>query len=216
MIQDIQESKTFDSATPLSRSPSPAAQRIQLCVKLLAGFIAIVATIFLLPNRPHLYFDLGIAALLILAIVAAARFSLRQCIERPHAEMGSLMHGVAVAGAICGVLVVALTGDAAGVDEVLRLSVGCSAAAVIGAAWALIAGILAYWPVHFLTTKVVPLSFRNRAIATGTVAGLLAFSPLIATQHFRWPYLGGTLLTALCTHRAAAMHRRYTRRKNAD
>lgn len=216
MMQDIQEPKTFDSTTPLSLTSTPPLRRYELCAKLLAGFAAVVATVILLPDRPHLYFDLGIAVLLILAIIGLARFSLRQYIERPHAEMGSLMHGVAAAGAICGVLVVALTGESVGVDGIVRLCVGFTTFAVIGAAWALIAGILAYWPVHFVTTKLVSLSFRNRAAVTGAVAGLLAFAPLLATRRFHWAYLGGTLLTALCTQRAAAMHRRYTRRKNVD
>ena len=153
MMQDIQEPKTFDSATPLSTTRSSASQRIRQGGKLLLIAYTLVQTFLLLPDRPHLYFDLGIAALLIVGITYLARFSLRQYIERPHAEMGSLMHGVAAAGAIYGVLAVALTGESAGVDKIVRLCVGFSAAAVIGAAWALVGGIVAYWPFIFSRRK---------------------------------------------------------------
>lgn len=212
-MQDIQDRKTFESPTPLSTSQPLPWKRIAFCAKLLAATVVFIAIVVLLPQRPHLYFDLGVAVLLIIAIVWGARFSLRQYIERPHAEMGSLMHGVAAAGAIFGVLAVALTGDAGGVDEVLRLTISFSVVSVLVAAWTLFAGILVYWPVHFISTKLFKLSFRSQAVAIGAVAGLLAFSPLFATTGLHWAIAAGTLLTAVCTHRAAAMHRRYTRRK---
>ncbi|MCE9607208.1 MAG: hypothetical protein K8U03_20165 [Planctomycetia bacterium] len=188
-------------------------KRIRLCAKLLAGAAAVGAVSLWLPERPHLYFDLGIAVLLLMGILFAARFSLRQYIERPHAEMISLMHGVAAAGAIYGVLAVAFSGDSVGVEEVLRLTVGFTVAATLGAAWALIAGIVCYWPVYALTRKVLKLSFRHEAAAIGAVAGLLAFTPLLATGEFRWTVVAASTLSALCTHRAAALHQRYTRRK---
>lgn len=212
MMQDIQEPKTFDSPSPLFNLRSLPRKRIQQSAKLLGIAGAVITTVMLVPDRPHIYFDLGIALVFIGAIIAVGRYSLRQNIERPHADMGSLLHGLGVAGATYGVLTIALTGDSVGVEEILRLTVGFSIGAVLGAAWTVLIGILAYWPVHVVVRNLFKGSYRQEAVTLGLLVGGLALVPVVVTAGLNWTLYASALLTALCAHRAAAMHKRFMRR----
>jgi hypothetical protein len=212
MMHDIQEPKTFDSPSPLFRLQSLSGKRFQLCAKLLAIFVALIVATFWLPDRPHLYFDLGIALIFIGAIIAIGRYSLRENIERPHADMGSLLHGLGVAGAIYGVLTIALTGDSVGVEEILRLTVGYSIGAVLGAAWLVLIGILVYWPVHVVVRKVFKRNYRQEAATLGLLTGGLALVPVVVMSGMNWAPVAAGLLCGVCAHRAAAIHKRFMRR----
>lgn len=212
MMQDIQEPKTFDSPSPLFSLQALSGKRFRLCAKLLAVFVAVIVAMLWLPDRPHLYFDLGIALIFLGAIIAVGRYSLRQNIERPHAEMGSLLHGIGVAGAIYGVLWIALTGDSVGVEEILRLTVGYGIGAVLGAVWTVLIGILAYWPVHVVARNLFKGSYRQEAVTLGLLTGGLALVPAAVTAGFDWTLVASALLSAVCAHRAAAMHKRFMRR----
>ncbi len=211
-MHDIPEPKTFDSPSPLFSLQSLSGKRFQLCAKLLAVVVAIIVATFWLPDRPHLYFDLGIALVFIGAIIAVARYSLTQNIERPHADMGSLLHGLGVAGAIYGVLAIALTGDSVGVEEILRLTVGYSMGAVLGAVWTVLIGILAYWPVHVFVRKLFKGSYRQEAVTLGLFTGGLALVPVVVMSGMNWTPVASALLCGVCAHRAAAMHKRFMRR----
>lgn len=213
MMHDIPEPKTFDSPSPLFRLQSLSGKRFQLCAKLLAIFVALIVATFWLPDRPHLYFDLGIALIFIGAIIAIGRYSLRQNIERPHADMGSLLHGLGVAGAIYGVLTIALTGDSVGVEELLRLTVGYGIGAVLGAVWTVLIGILAYWPVHVVVRKLFKGGYRHEAATLGLVTGAVALVPVVVMAGMNWTPVASALLCGVCAHRAAAMHKRITRRR---
>jgi len=212
-MQDIQEPKTFDSPSPLLNLRSLPWKRIQLCAKLSAVVIAIVVATIWLPDRPHLYFDLGIAVVFIAAVIAIARYSLRQNIERPHADMGSLLHGLGVGGAIFGVLTIALTGDSVGVEEILRLTVGFSMGAVLGAVWTVLIGILAYWPVHVVVRNLFKGTYRQEAVTLGLLTGGLALVPVVVTAGANWTVVVSAVLCAVGAHRAAAMHQRIQRRR---
>lgn len=214
MMQDIQEPKTFDSPSPLFNLRSLPWKRIQQCAKLTASAAAFVYCAFQIPDRPHLYFDLGIALVFSGAIIAAARYSLKQNIERPHAEMGSLLHGLGAGGAIYGVLTIALTGDSVGVEEILRLTVGYSIGAVLGAVWTVLIGILVYWPVHVVVHNLFKGSYRQEAVTLGLLVGGLALVPVAVAAGAHWTVTASALLCAVCSHRAAAMHERVNRRRS--
>lgn len=212
-MQDIPEPKTFDSPSPFFSFASLSHKRIQLGAKLLAGAAALLVVTLWLPDRPHLYFDLGVAVVLCAAIIAVTRFSLRHNTDRPHAEMGALLHGLGAAGAIFGVLTLALTGGSVGVEEILRLTIGYSVAAVLGAAWSVLIGILVYWPTRVVVRSIFKGSFRQEAVTLGLLTGALALVPLVVRSGTTWPAIASALLAAVGAHRAAAMHERSARRK---
>lgn len=180
---------------------------------MLALFAALLIATAWLPDRPHLYFDLGVAVMFIAAIIAIARFSLRQNVESPHAEMGSLLHGVGAAGAIVGVLTIALTGESVGVEKIGRLLLGYGIGAVLGAGLGVLVAILVYWPVDVVVRTLFKGSYRQEAVTLGLFTGGLMLIPIVASVGMHWTFVASALLFAVGAHRAAAMHERCTRRR---
>ncbi|MBA4017991.1 MAG: hypothetical protein C0483_12525 [Pirellula sp.] len=208
-VRDTSDEKTFAPATEggITRGPG------RLYAAIGAGLIGIGLLVWLFTAvSPQVLVEIGLA----ISVALLGLFLMRRAVDmthgKPHAEMLSLLCGVAAGGGIFELFVFAagLTTDEVHRANIFLVYVGLWFAMLLGATLAFVLGGVIYWPVHVVAGRLLRCNLKTEAVliggATGAVVATVSF---LSTQPKTLLEIASVASTMLCAYRAALLHERF-------